>query len=290
MKTTIQNEYLIATIDSVGAELCSLRDRNGTEYLWQADPKIWPRHAPVLFPIVGALADQVYRYGGEEFELPRHGFARDREFELVSSDRKNIEFRLAPDDEIREKYPFDFELRAIYSLEETGLEVKFIISNPGDDILPFSIGVHPAFSCAWKRGDKLSDFYLEFEKQEETARHFLENGLLSKRTETILENDRIIHLDDNTFDDDALIFMDIHSHRIDLCSKRHKTRLVLEYPSYPFVAIWSKPKAKFVSIAPWLGHADPIDMDGEIMTKPGIKRLDGGESHECLHRITITDG
>jgi len=288
MKKTIQNEYLVATVNSVGAELCSLKDRSGVEYIWQADPRVWPRHCPVLFPVVGKLVEQIYRYGGKEFRMPRHGFARDKEFQLVDSGRKHLEFKLLPDEDIRSQYPFEFELTVKYLLEENGLDVRYIISNPGEDILPFSIGAHPAFSCSWKRGDSIGDFYLEFEKQEEAERHFLEDGLLSERTEKILENDRILKLDEHTFDQDALLFMDIHSHRISLCSHKHKTRLALEYPSFPFVAIWSKPKAKFVSIAPWLGHADPVDMEGEIMTKPGIKRLDAGDSHECIHRIVIS--
>lgn len=288
MKKTIQNEYLEATVNSRGAELCSLKDRDGVEYIWQADPDIWPRHAPILFPIVGELVEHTYRYGGKSFAMPRHGFARDSEFELVDADRKNLEFLLLPNEKIREKYPFDFELRVRYSMEGSGLSVWFAVRNPGKDILPFSIGAHPAFSCSWGPRDRISDYYIEFEKQEETERHFLENGLISGRTERILHNDRIIKLNEHTFDEDALIFMDIHSHRISLCSYKRETRLSVEYPSFPFIAIWSRPGAKFVSIEPWLGHADPVDMDGEFMTKPGITRLDPGNMQEYFHRIVVS--
>ena len=57
--TTIAKGNVTAQISSMGAELTSfvVDDR---EYLWQADPTFWGKHAPVLFPIVGSIR------GGEQ--------------------------------------------------------------------------------------------------------------------------------------------------------------------------------------------------------------------------------
>ena len=54
MKHTLQSDGISATINADGAELCSLKNSEGLELLWQAGPA-WPRHAPILFPIVGRL-------------------------------------------------------------------------------------------------------------------------------------------------------------------------------------------------------------------------------------------
>ena len=50
MKYTIQNEWLALAVSTAGAEAVSVKATNGHEFLWQADPGVWPRHAPILFP------------------------------------------------------------------------------------------------------------------------------------------------------------------------------------------------------------------------------------------------
>ena len=54
---TLKNDILSIKVDRHGAELWSIRDHSGREFIWQADPAFWKRHAPVLFPIVGSLWD-----------------------------------------------------------------------------------------------------------------------------------------------------------------------------------------------------------------------------------------
>ena len=75
----IHSGYLTAAIKADGAELCSLCDATGEEMLWQGLP-VWPRHAPVLFPIVGRLKDDTLRHNGRTYRLTQHGFARDHRF------------------------------------------------------------------------------------------------------------------------------------------------------------------------------------------------------------------
>ncbi len=64
--TTISSPKLSAAVSSEGAQLMSLV-HDGVEYLWQGDERWWPRRAPVLFPIVGALRnDRCTTAHGEE--------------------------------------------------------------------------------------------------------------------------------------------------------------------------------------------------------------------------------
>ena len=55
MQATIHNEFLTLTVDTHGAEAVSLKNAAGQEMLWQADPAVWKRHAPILFPWTGKL-------------------------------------------------------------------------------------------------------------------------------------------------------------------------------------------------------------------------------------------
>lgn len=60
--------------------LFPLRNAAGAELLWQAGPR-WPRHAPLLFPIVGRLKNGELR--SAERSTTQHGFARDQRFEWL---------------------------------------------------------------------------------------------------------------------------------------------------------------------------------------------------------------
>ena len=65
----IQNENVSAEINTLGAELVSFKGDDGFEHIWQGDPKYWGGHAPVLFPIVGALRNGRTRIKGEWYEM-----------------------------------------------------------------------------------------------------------------------------------------------------------------------------------------------------------------------------
>lgn len=83
--TVLKNETLSVTVDSHGAEMMSLQDAAGKEYLWHGDPAYWKRRAPVLFPPVGSLKNKQYRLGDQVYSMGQHGFARDMEFTLLSA-------------------------------------------------------------------------------------------------------------------------------------------------------------------------------------------------------------
>ena len=75
MQATIHNEYLTLTVDTHGAEAVSLKNAAGEELLWQADPAVWKRHAPILFPWTGKLKDGSFTHGGKTYKGGQHGFA-----------------------------------------------------------------------------------------------------------------------------------------------------------------------------------------------------------------------
>ena len=88
----LRNEQISITVSEKGAELQSIKDANGKEYLWQGDPKFWPRRSPILFPIVCSVNNDTYQVEGQEYQLPRHGFARDTDFTLISKSDRKITF------------------------------------------------------------------------------------------------------------------------------------------------------------------------------------------------------
>ncbi|MEI6788929.1 MAG: aldose 1-epimerase family protein [bacterium] len=289
MQKTLRNFVLSVTVKQHGAELCGLKAADGTEYMWQADPAIWGRHAPLLFPIVGKLVQGRYLYDGKKYEITTpHGFARDTDFELVAATESTLSYRLQATKETWKQYPFDFTLLRHYRLLEAGVEVTTEVTNPGPVVMPFSIGEHPAFSLKWGAGDKVEDYALQFEKPERLVAHLLDaNGLLSDQSERLLSNQRVLPLRSNMFDRDALIFLKLNSRSISLCSRRHARRVTMEFSGYPSLGIWAKPGAPFVCIEPWYGYADPATHNGELLQKPGIILLEPGKTFTCTWRIGI---
>ena len=102
----LKNEQLSVVVSEKGAELQSIKDAHGKEYLWQADPKYWNRHSPILFPIVCSVNDETYRVDGKEYHLPRHGFARDATFKLIAQSQRKVTFVLESSEATKKVYPY----------------------------------------------------------------------------------------------------------------------------------------------------------------------------------------
>ena len=281
---SIANQFITVSVKEQGAELCSIKDAVGAEYMWQADSAFWARHAPVLFPIVGKLLNGRYELNGKTFELPPHGFARDMEFSLVQQSESCLVFQLLPTAETRKCYPFEFALTIAYRLNGNGLSIEYAVRNTGSSVMPFSIGAHPAFNLH----GPVEECFLEFEKAETLTTSLLSSkGLLTEETAPVLAETNILPLSKTLFDRDALILLDFKSDKITLGSHKSSRRLTVEFPGFPQLGIWAKPGAPFVCIEPWYGYADPEQPYGDIMNKPGIQQLAAGDTFTCTHRVVV---
>ena len=68
---TLKNQSLTIKINPKGAELISVfNEETQTEYMWSADANFWGKSSPVLFPIVGALKDNLYYFEGKPIICP----------------------------------------------------------------------------------------------------------------------------------------------------------------------------------------------------------------------------
>ncbi|MDK2040278.1 aldose 1-epimerase family protein [Aliarcobacter butzleri] len=282
MNYEIKNSFIKAQIKSFGAELNSLKkcDEN-FEYIWQANSKYWARHSPVLFPIVGRLKEDSYFYKNKKYSLSQHGFARDKEFEIVQNEADFIEFRLKSDEKSLEFYPFFFELNICYKLDKNSLIVSYKVKNKSDEKMYFSIGAHPAFNT------QVGDF-LEFENIKTTKRYFLdEKGLIYKNQDLNLENSKL-YLDKDLFKEDALVFNDSNIKQITLKNIENKSRVKVKFDNFPYLGIWSKPNdAPFVCIEPWFGVADEQNSNQKIEDKKGILSLEKEEEFFCFYIIEV---
>ncbi|MFW2441896.1 aldose 1-epimerase family protein [Aliarcobacter butzleri] len=282
MNYEIKNSFIKAKIKSFGAELNSLQKiDNDFEYIWQANSQYWARHSPVLFPIVGRLKDDSYFYKDKKYSLSQHGFARDKEFELIKKGEDFIEFILKNDEETLKNYPFLFELNISYKLEKTKLIISYKVKNRSEDRLYFSIGAHPAFNIS--SGD-----FLDFEDVRTSKRYFLnDKGLIYKNQEVNFTENSLI-LDEEIFKNDALVFNDKNIKSIILRDKNNNKILKVEFKDFPYLGVWSKPNlAPFVCIEPWFGVADEENANQKIEDKKGILSLEKEEEFFCFYTIEV---
>ena len=270
----LRSEVLKVRIASAGAELHSVRRLDDdTEYLWQADPAHWSRHAPVLFPIVGRLAGDELRHLGRTARMSQHGFARGADFDLVQRLDELIVFELRDSPATRERCPFRFRLRIAYHLQADRLRVGYEVHNPDGRDLFFSLGAHPGFACPLGGRGQFEDWRVEFQRPELAARWYLRDGLVAGSRDGFLTGRRM-RLSQALFRADALVFKDLRSEWVRLASDRSPRFVRLEFPGFPCFGIWSPGTgAPFVCLEPWCGLADAEVPAGELCDKEGIIRL-----------------
>jgi len=286
----LENELLSVGIKSIGAELCSIvNDLNGKEYIWQGDPAYWASHAPILFPIIGALKDDTYFFEGKEYHLPKHGFFRNSEAVILKRQEKDhLVFSLKYSEETLKIYPFKFEFEISFTLKEKTLEVKHEVFNLDEKPIYFSVGGHPAFNAPLFPGETYQDYYLEFDQNMELNTAVLSrDGLISNKSETTLKDENKIHLRNDLFDKDALIFEAIPSKNVSLISEHSGKILTVEYSDFENLGIWAKPNAPYVCIEPWLGIADFENTDQDLKNKIGINKLMPSQIFSATYKIVI---
>ncbi|WP_432708347.1 aldose 1-epimerase family protein [Pedobacter sp.] len=275
----LENEYLKASFVSLGAELKQLiHKETGIDYMWNSDPAYWAKSSPVLFPIVGALDNNSYNYEGKDYTLPRHGFAREMDFEVTQVNNNTVLFTLVNTDETLKNYPFEFQLGLRYVLEATTLSCTYEVYNPGKKDLLFSIGAHPAFKVPLAKDEAYSDYELVFNKDTELVYHKIANNLIDSATVVLPLNDGALTLNHELFYEDALVFKTLKSDQITLQDMQGKHGLHFKFEGFPYFGIWAAKDADFVCLEPWCGIADHVGHHGKLEQKEGVNLLKAGES------------
>ena len=283
----LENEVLRVEVASKGAELQSILNKVfGIEYLWNGNPLYWAKRSPVLFPIVGGLKNNTYSYQGKSYQLPRHGFAREMEFQVEKQSHKEIGFLLSSNAETKINYPFDFEFRIRYQLQGDELSTEYMVTNTGRGILLFSVGGHPAFRLPLTVGTNFDDYYLKFEETENLSRWPIsKDGLIQIQPIPVLQDSNRLNLKKSLFYQDALVFKYPASSEISLNSGKTPHGLLFQMGEFPFLGIWSAKDADFICIEPWCGIADSVNSNQQLESKEGIEKSAPGKVFSRQWRV-----
>lgn len=283
----ISSGELTASISPLGAELQSLTDRDGRELMTDANPAYWSGRAPLLFPIVGRLNNDVLRVNGPVYAMQKHGFARKSLFAVIDVSADEVQFRLVDNADTCAQYPFAFELDAHFRIEGPSLHKTVAVRNTGEGNLPFSFGYHPAFAWPLPYGAPRDAHVMCFETDEPgPLRRVTPYGTIDALEKPSPVGGNLLELTDALFEDDALVWQSVNSRSLTYGPKGDAS-LEISFPDTSSLGIWTKPGAAFVCIEPWAGMADPEGFDCDFTQKPGIMTLPPGEERRFRMDVTL---
>lgn len=285
---TLENECLSVAIADQGAQLSRVWDKEaGCERLWSADPAVWNRHAPILFPFVGNVAGKQYRYKGRTYEMKtQHGFARDLDFVCLKESKTCISHMLCSTQETKQIYPFDFRLTVHHCLDEDNphlLRVKWEVTNTGDAEMYYAIGGHPGFMPP--AGIKKEDCLLGFPGKEKLRYISVSPAglaLADQVHELTLNGSRVPYSETLP---QTWIFEGHQVPAVQILRPEGSPWVTLHCETFPMLAVWAKAEGPFICLEPWYGRTDNEGFTGEITEKAGEERLAPGQSKQISYSI-----
>ncbi len=290
--TNIELKYgkTTAIISRKGAQMTSFKGNDGREVIWQADPKVWASHAPVLFPVMGNVKDGKVIIDGATYPMSKHGFCREADFDVAKIGDDFVDLVLTPNDNTRSMYPFDFAFHVVYTLFENGFRTDFVVENKSEKEMPFCVGGHPAFIVPMEEGSAYTDYQLIFPCEEEGRSLLVATGFVDGEEIVPLENGRILPLKHDWFDEkDTLVFAEMSSRSVDLVHKDSGKGLRISYPKMEVLAVWSKPvtHGDYVCLEPWHGLPSLANESCRFEEKPYVTILAPGMSHQCGYTVEL---
>ncbi len=288
MTTIIENDILKVSILAKGAELSSVwHKEHQLEYMWSGDAAFWGKKSPVLFPIVGTLKGDTYIYKDKKYHLSRHGFGRDYTLELEHHSVDKATFLLRSNAETYQNYPFDFEFRLHYSLDENQLNVTYDVINTSTETMYFSVGGHPAFKVPLVDGTNYEDYYIQLNQTETVRRYPLSiDGLLLTESDSFLTRSDRFSLHPSLFHADAVVLKQLTSDSMSIKSDKTPHGLQMTFKGFPFFGIWAAKNAPFVCLEPWCGIADSVNTTQQLTLKEGINALN---PNSCFERTWVIE-
>ena len=135
---------------------------DAVELLW-ADPRFLEGEAsasgsgtPILFPLPGRLRGKNFKYRGREYQIDSddgqgnaiHGFVLNRPWRVIEKTEHKLvgEFHASRDaPSVVKQWPSDFIIQCTYQAVRNGIDAEFIVTNPGQIVLPCGLGTHAYF-------------------------------------------------------------------------------------------------------------------------------------------------
>lgn len=292
MLYTIKNEHIRVSIDNLGAELKSIKrmdDKKDLEYLWQRNPEIWERQAPLLFPLIGRLKDGEYIFDEKTYSIPIHGFARFVAFEVNSVNEDEISFKTESNSETLKVYPFEFELEILYKLDGFTITKSHTITNKSDIGMYYEIGGHEGYNIALMAGEKMEDYYIHFPGMKSFKTYTSdEDIMMNKDKKKIKLDNEKLYLSPEVFKNDALIIDEFKQRRVILANEKNNRTVEVQFEDFKYLGLWTKyMRGNYICIEPWSSLPDCNYLGKELENKKDIRKISASNSETLKYKIII---
>lgn len=295
MDALIANECLCVRISALGAEMQSIRDRDGTEFLWGGNPAYWQGRAPTLFPYIARLTEQTYTLNSRPYRMGIHGFAAQSRFMLESQTEDTAVFLLCDNAKTRAMYPFRFAFRVSYSLEGERMSVGYTVCNTGEEPMYFGVGGHPGFALPFEAGLAFEDYFLEFDEAAAPVRIGFSEACFVTGDDAAfpLDGGTRLRLAHRLFDRDAIVLKNA-AKGVTLKSARGAKAIRVQYPDMRYIGFWHAPRtdAPYVCIEPWTSLPSRQGVVEELTRQKDLVMLPRGETYRnvwVIERITAEE-
>ena len=286
----IENGLLSVTVNRDGAQLWSICGRDGTEYLWQGDPKYWPDRSISIFPYVARLTEGSYYMDGELHHMGIHGFAAASMFTAAKHERECLVLELEDNEETYAQYPRRFLLRNTFCLKDNTLEVRFEVENRDCKNMYFGIGGHPGFQVPLCKDKDFTEYRLRFHESCDAVRvGFSDDCYVNGQDEPfVLEKGQILKLHHDLFDHDAIVLKKM-AKAVTLETDGDERYVTVSYPQMPYLGIWHMPRtdAPYVCIEPWSSLPSSKGKVAVFEEQEDLIVLEPGKRYENVWTITI---
>lgn len=233
MQKHLCNDYLDITIDSRGAELVSIKLKNGTDILWPGKEGVWNAHAPLLFPWAGRIKNGYFTHRGKTYEGNIHGFISKTEHRCIAESADALSFEASSSADTLTLFPYDFSLVQTFKLENTKLTHTVEVTNTGTETMFFGLGFHPGFICPFAQEKtaadnnnaagkikNAADYELVFDAaQSPDLIDLTKNGLPSGKKSSFMHNKSSIGLSDDLFRGSTICLCGLNAESIVLREK-----------------------------------------------------------------------
>ena len=282
LRYKISNGTLTAEISAFGAQLRSLKDKNGKEYMWEANPDIWPKSAPIMFPICGGLKEDAFYHNGKRYDLPKHGFGCSYDYILVSHTDTAVSLKIVSTDETRAMYPFEFEFIVTFELIGESLKVTYTTVNTGTEALYHAPGGHEGYALP----EGIEEYDVVFDEYENLMRSVIDGNLIEHKNEYVETDGKKLHMKYSHMDNDCLAFDHVNSNGVNLVHRVTGKGVRVEFADFAHLTIWTKKGAPYLCIEPWQGIADFVDATMVLAEKYSMCKLEPGCKQSFVHTIT----
>ncbi len=276
------NDTIELNVSLKGAEIKSLKYKNIE--LLNDNENEWEYSSPYLFPSVGRSKDNETIFNNKIYKMPMHGLIRNLDFKF---DGKSFILNSSDYKELKEFYPFDFQLKISYNLYKDQVKAKIEIQNLSNDVMPFNFGLHPAFKTR-----NLDCYEIIFEKPETFESPLIVGGLLDFSNPTYKFKDlKNLKLNYDLFKVDTIILKNLKSRWVKLINTNNFPNIKFHFPSFNNFAIWTNEtkKTNFICLEPWIGHGDYIDTDKVFSNRPDIININPKEKTVLNYEIKMEE-